>query len=445
MKTILPTLAALALANTAPADDWPQWLGPNRDSIWRETGITTSFPAAGLQVKWRIPIGLGYGGPAVAGGKVYLMDYIRTGGDMKNSPSGRSLLEGVERVLCLDADTGALLWKHEYQRPYHLSYPGGPRCTPTVAGGKVYALGAEGNFWCLDADTGKVIWSKDYRKDYQLDTPIWGYSSHPVVDGDTLYCIVGGPGSTAIAYNKNTGKEKWRALSSPQPGYGTPALIQHAGRQQLIIWHAQSINSLNPVNGELYWSIPLKPGFNMSIMTPRKLGNRLFASAIGNISALIQLDDQKPAAAIAWRGKANNAVYCVNSTPFLQNGIIYGCNVETSELIAVNMDNAQRLWATRKPTIGEGQRGRHGTAFIVKHQTPKHPNRFFLFSETGHLILAKLSPAGYEEISRFHVLEPTNEAFGRPCVWSHPAFALKSCFARNDKEIVRVDLATKPR
>lgn len=426
----------LTLHCIAEADDWSQWLGSQRDSVWREAGIVKEFPKSGLPVKWRSPVGLGYGGPAVVNGRVYLMDYVRTYGKVENKPDGRQLLDGTERVLCLDSKTGQQIWKHEFDRPYNLSYPGGPRTTPTIADGKVYALGAEGNFWCLDADSGQVIWKKDYRKDYKLDTPIWGYSSHPVVDGNTVYCIVGGDGSTAIAYDKNTGKEKWRALSSPEPGYGTPNLIQHEGHKQLIVWHAQSINSLKPTTGELNWSLPLKPGFNMAVMTPRLHGDHLFASAIGNASALIKLQSDPSKASIVWRGNTQNAVYCVNSTPFIHEGTIYGCNVETSELMGVDLATAERLWATKKPTIGEGTNGRHGTAFIVRHE-----DRFFLFSESGDLILANLSREGYEEISRFHVLEPTNEVFGRPCVWSHPAFAEKSCFARNDKEIVCVDLA----
>ena len=439
-RSIVPTLILLVVAATAirsHADDWPQWLGPKRDSVWHESGIVASFPKEGLPIKWRVPVGHGYGGVAVAGNKVYLMDYDRTYGKVENAPDGRRLIDGTERVLCVDAETGTTIWKHEFDRPYNLSYPGGPRVTPTVADGKVYALGAEGNFWCLDATSGKLLWSRDYRKDYGLDTPIWGYSSHPVVEGDTVYCIVGGDGSTAIAYDKDSGTEKWRALSSPEPGYGTPNLITHAGHKQLIVWHAQSINSLNPKTGESLWSLPLKPGYNMAVMTPRQHGRFLFASAIGYIGALIELDSQKPRASFAWRGNTKNAVYCVNSTPFIEEGIIYGCNVETSELIAVRMETAERLWATKQPTIGLGNRARHGTAFIVKHE-----DHFFLFNESGDLILADLKPSGYHEISRFHVLEPTNEAFGRPVVWTHPAFALKSCFARNDKELVRVDLAS---
>ena len=436
MKARAFIAALLFTTGSLMADDWPQWMGPQRDSVWREDGIVDAFPEGGLPVKWRVPVGLGYGGPAVASGKVFLMDYQQTYGKVENQPDGRRLLDGAERVLCLDAQTGKPIWEHVFERPYNLSYPGGPRVTPTVADDKVYALGAEGNFWCLDAATGEVIWAKDYRKDYRLDTPIWGYSSHPVVDGDTVYCIVGGEGSTAIAYDKDTGLEKWRALSASEPGYGTPNLIDHAGRKQLIVWHSQSINSLDPETGNVFWSIPLKPGFNMAVMTPRLHGDYLFASAIGYVSALIKLDPSKPAASIVWRGTTQNAVYTVNATPFIKDGTIFGCNVETSDLIAVKMDNAERLWMTKQPTIGEGNKARHGTAFIVRHE-----NRYVLFNEQGDLILANLSPKGYEEISRFHVLDPTNEAFGRPVVWSHPAFAQRCCFARNDKELVCVDLA----
>ncbi len=155
----LALLAVLAIAWPWPAraDDWPQWMGPRRDGIWRETGLVESLPAAGLPVKWRVPVNGGYSGPAVVGGRVYLMDYERPEGDLANSPNDRSEVAGRERVLCFDAGTGELVWKHEYDCPYAISYASGPRCTPTVADGKVYALGAEGNLTCLDAETGKAV------------------------------------------------------------------------------------------------------------------------------------------------------------------------------------------------------------------------------------------------------------------------------------------------
>lgn len=344
-------------------------------------------------------------------------------------------MEGKERVLCLDADTGKQIWKYEYAQLYSLSYPSGPRCTPTIDSGKVYALGAEGRLSCLDAGSGKLIWESNFKKDFGIETPIWGFASHPLVHGNAVYCVVGGKGSVAVAFDKNSGKEIWRALSAEEPGYCPPSLINYGGTPQLLIWHPESLNSLDPVSGKVFWEIPLKPAYSMSIVPPRLAGNHLFATAIGNVGALIRLDDSKPAAEIVWRGNPKSAVYCVNSVPFINDGVIYGCDVESSALMGVRLEDGKRLWQSKQPTIGEAGKGRHGTAFIVRHE-----DRYFLFSEQGDLILADLSAQGYRELGRFHVLEPTNEVFGRKCVWSHPAYAEKSLFARNDKEIVCVNL-----
>jgi len=421
---------------TASGDDWPQWLGPDRASIWHEDGIVDVFPEKGLKTRWRVPVGLGYAGPAVAGNRVYVFDYQHTGGTLKNSPSGKNILQGRERLLCLDASSGKKVWEYGYPQFYNLSYAAGPRSTPTVYAGKVFILGAEGRLSCLNAETGDLVWQKDFKKDYGVATPIWGFSSHPLAKGDTLYSLVGGEGSVMVAFDLETGKEKWRALSASEPGYGPPTWIEHGGVSQLLIWHAESLNSLNPETGAHYWSIPLKPGYNMSIAAPRLYQDSIFVSAIGNVSAMIELDPSKPAAKVGWRGTARTALYSVNVTPFIEEGVIYGCDVESSALMAVRVSDGKRLWETKKPTIGESVEGRHGTAFVVKHQ-----DRFFLFSETGDLILAELSPESYREISRAHLLEPTNEAFGRPCVWSHPAYARQSVFVRNDKEVICVSLA----
>lgn len=433
---VLP--AVLVLLSPALADDWPQWLGPRRDSVWREKGIVDRFPADGLKVKWRAPVGLGYSGPAVAGGKVYVMDYEKREGEVTNNPGRRDKLQGKERVLCLDAATGKPVWQHAYERPYDLSYGGGPRCTPTVHGGKVYALGAEGNLWCLDAADGRVIWSKDFVKDYEAKAPFWGVSAHPLVDGDALYCMVGGKGSVAVAFDKDTGRELWKALSAPDAGYCPPTMIEHAGRKQLLIWDPQSIHGLDPKTGAVYWSVPLKPAAGMSITAPRKLGPYVLATGYGNAGVLLKLDDARPAAEVVWRGKPQSGIFTATSTPFLEDGTIYGCDLESGALMGVRLEDGQRLWETVEPTLGKARRGRYGTAFLVKHE-----DRFFLFNESGDLLLARLSPKGYEELGRFHVLEPTSSTFGRAVVWSHPAFAEQCLFARNDKELVCVGLGAE--
>jgi outer membrane protein assembly factor BamB len=427
---------SLVFVSSAAADDWPQWLGPQRDSIWRETGIIETFPEAGLPVKWRAQVALGYSGPAVADGRVFVMDYVKRSGEVKNNPGGPDALEGTERILCLDAETGQEIWQHAYDRPYKFSYGGGPRCTPTVDGDRVYALGAEGNLWCLNAQSGQVIWSKDFAADYGAKTPFWGHASHPLVDGDLLLCVVGGEGSIAVGFDKLTGREVWRALSATQQGYCPPTIIEAAGVRQLLIWHAEALNGLNPLTGQVYWTEPLKPSYGMAIAPPRKSGSYLLATAYDNVGKLLKLDESKPAVSVVWQGGPRNAIYSANVAPILENGTIYGCDVGTGALMAVRLEDAHRLWQTLEPTTGGERRGRYGTAFLVKAA-----DRYFLFNERGDLIIANLSPEGYQEISRTHVLDPTNQTFGRPVVWSHPAFARRCVFARNDRELVCVDLS----
>ena len=442
MKHFLCQIVVITLMITgsglAIADDWPQWLGPKRDSVWRETGIVSKFPESGLPVKWRVPVSMGYSGPAIAKGRVYLTDYLRESGETANDPGSRKSLMGQERVLCLDADSGEIVWEHKYACQYNISYPSGPRATPTVDGDLVYTLGAEGNLHCLNAVTGKVIWSKELKKEYKTDAPIWGFCGAPIVDGGNLFCLVGGQGSVVVAFDKLTGKELWKGLSASESGYCPPSMIEAAGVKQLIIWHAEAINGLNPETGAVYWSIPLKPDYGMSIMIPRKHGDYLFASGIGNVGALLKLDSKKPGAEVVWRGKIDNALYAANSTPLIDDqGILYGADCRGGQLRAVHLESGKRLWETFAPTTGT-RRGAHGTVFLVKNG-----DRYFLFSETGDLILARLTAEAYDEISRFHVLDPSGECFGREVVWSHPAFANKSVYCRNDKELVCVSLAAE--
>lgn len=427
----------LMLAGACPADDWPQWMGPNRDGVWRETGIVDSFPADGPTVRWRAPVALGFAGPAVLDGKVVVADYLRTSGDISNHPSKRDALTGRERIQCFDAVTGKRLWIHEDARSYLLSYPTGPRCTPTLADGKAYVLGAMGHLSCLRLEDGTVVWQRDLAADYDTAVPEWGFAAHPLVDGDLVYCLAGGDGSVAVAFDKNTGQERWRALTADEPGYCPPSIIEYGGRRQLLIWHPDSLNSLDPVTGSVFWSVPLKPDFRMSIAMPRFADGFLFAGGIRSTAAWIRLADDRPAAEVVWRGKPKTALYCATSSPFIDGNTLYGSDA-SGELIAVDTADGARLWSTAAPTSGGDPVG-NGTVFLIRHE-----DRWFLFSETGDLIIARLSPQGYDELDRCPILEPTLKLRERLGVWSHPAFAQRCLFARNDQELVCVDLARTP-
>ena len=429
------------------ADDWPQWQGPNRDGIWLEEGIIKSIPADGPPVLWRVPLGGGYSGPAVVGERLYVTDYMKSEGDLDNNPNSRSLLSGKERVLCFDTTTGKEIWTHEYDCPYSISYAAGPRCTATVSDGRVYALGSEGNFLCLDASDGHLLWQKDFKKEYNAKTPIWGFCGHPLVFDDLVICVVGGEGSVAVAFDRKNGTERWRALTASEQGYCPPTLIQSAGVEQLLIWDADNLNSLEPATGRQLWSEPLKPMYGMSIMVPQlgRLHGKevLFASGIGKVGALYALKNDSPAAEVVWRGEPKNAMYCANSTPFIEDNTIYGCDCHSGMLTAVDLESGDRLWETSEPTSRTDRPAKHGTAFLIRQPTPNDPLRVWLFSETGDLILARLTRDAYEELGRTHLLEPTNECFGRSVVWTHPAFANGCCFVRNDEELICVSLLAK--
>jgi outer membrane protein assembly factor BamB len=432
---LLSGVASLICHGALSADDWPQWMGPRRDGTWRETGVLTKFPEGGPKVQWRVEIGGGYAGPAAADGRVFVTDYILSEGKQPQpNPGARNKLQGRERILCFDAATGKPLWRHEFDCPYHVSYPAGPRVTPTVHQGKVYTLGTEGHLLCLDAAKGSVLWSKELKKEYKCETPMWGFCGHPLIDGQKLVCLVGGEGSIAVAFDKDTGKELWRALEAKEPGYCPPTLIEAGGKRQLLIWHAEAICSLDPETGKVYWEEACKPMYGMSITAPQKLGDYLFVGGIGNIGVCLKLAKHKPAVEVVWKADNKTGVCGANSTPLLDSGMIYGCDCHNGAFRGVKLETGERLWETFQPTTG-GRALSHGTAFIVKNG-----DRYFLFSETGDLIIARLSSKGYEELSRAKILEPTGEGFGRKVVWSHPAFANKCCFARNDKELVCVSL-----
>ena len=425
---------------TARGADWPQWLGPNRDSVWAETGIIDTFPAQGPPIRWRAKIGSGYAGPVVAKGRVYVMDRVLAQ-DARNpsDPFQRGSITGGERVLCLNEIDGKMLWQHQYDCSYTVSYPAGPRVAPLVSDGKVFTLGAEGNLFCLDAESGKPLWTHEFKKDFNIKAPMWGFAGHPLLVGNKLICLAGGPGSTLVAFDRNTGKELWRAISAEEPGYSSPILCRAGGRPQLILWQPEGVDSVDPESGHLYWSVPFNSRSGLTVSTPRTMGDWLFCTSFYNGSLMLRLNQSQPGATVAWRSeKVNekdtkhlNSILC---TPFLEAGYIYGvCSY--GQLRCLNAETGERVWETFQATTG-GEPVRWANAFIVKNG-----ERFFLFNEGGDLIIAKLTPRGYQEISRAHLLAPANKDPGRAVVWSHPAFANRCVYARNDNEIVCANLA----
>jgi outer membrane protein assembly factor BamB len=434
LRAAFAVVVTLTLVAPLAADDWPQWMGPQRDNVWRESGLLDKFPEGGPRVVWRKPASYGYAGPAVANGRVYLTDFVTTS-DLNVDNFARAEFPGTERVLCLDERTGETVWKHEYPATYTMSYPAGPRATPLVADGKVYALGGEGQLTCLDAATGNVVWAKNFHTDYNAPTPLWGFASHPLLDGNRLICIVGGEGSHAVAFNKDTGEEIWRAVTAADQGYSPPTIVEAGGARQLILAHPQAIEAINPETGASLWpeAVPFRAENGAIIMSPVHAAGGLFVGGYNNASLFLKLASDKPGVEVAWANKNKDAISPINVQPFAVDGIMYGFD-QSGGLRAIDLAAGKSLWETSQPVSERPQPS--GSAFLVREG-----DRFWLFTENGDLVIAKLTPAGYEELDRAKVIEPTGAAHGRDVVWSMPAFANRRAYIRNGKEIICVDLA----
>ncbi len=434
MKLQLSFLAALVLTTGLRADDWPQWMGPKRDNIWREEGILEKFPAGGPKKLWTAPLSGGYAGPAVVGDRLYVTDYVKKTGETDEGNFDRKETTGTERVWCLDATTGKQVWKHEYPVKYAISYPAGPRATPTVDGELVYTLGAEGKLIAFAAKDGKIVWQKELKELYKTRSALWGYAAHPMIDGDKLITLAGGEGSHVVAFDKKTGKELWKSQSQKEQGYSPPTIITAGGVRQLIVPGPTAIRALDPETGKRLWSEAYDATSGSVIMTPIVYKDYLYFGGYQSKNILLKLAKDKPAVTVEWKDKPKSGISAVNVQPFLQDDTLYGFD-DNGTMYAVELPSGKRLWESTD-LVGGAAKGSE-TAFLVKNG-----GRFISFTEKGDLVLCKLSKEKYEEIDRAKgIMKTTNTAFGRPVVWCPPAYANKRMYVRNDKEIACFDLA----
>ncbi|HEX7379095.1 MAG TPA: PQQ-binding-like beta-propeller repeat protein [Pirellulales bacterium] len=418
------------------ADDWPQWRGPTRDGVWRETGLVEKFKSPSLKPRWRVPISSGYSGPTVADGRVYVTDRIA-------EP------KQIERVHCFDWKTGKTIWSHSYDCRYRdISYTAGPRAAVTIHEGRAYSLGAMGNFICFDAAAGNVLWQRELDQQYQVRMPIWGLAAAPLIEGDLVILQVGGKNACLVAFDKATGEEQWRALED-DASYSAPIIIEQAGRRVLVCWTGQHVVGLDPTSGKLLWSWPFPPSqMVLAIATPVVENDHLFMTAFYDGSLMLRLNEERPAVEKIWRrvGKDErhtDSLQSIMVTPYMKDNYIYGVD-SYGELRCLKGDSGDRVWESLAPIPPDSQNNPKQRRWFNIHLVENH-GKIWMFTERGELIICRLSPQGYEEISRTKLIQPTrvqlNERGG--VCWSHPAFAYRHVFARNDEELIATDLSAE--
>jgi outer membrane protein assembly factor BamB len=339
-----------------------------------------------------------------------------------------------ERVLCFDETTGKLRWTYEYS----VAYPdwafepnaGGPRATPIIRDGRLFTLGALGDLFCFDASRGRVVWRKSLAKNYQVKE-FTGITASPLIEDDLLILyICGKPAACVVAFNKNSGKEVWRALDDSFT-YSSPIVITAGGKRQLIVWTQEAVTSLDPKTGRTWWREPLNTPGDMAVATPVAACQRLFVAGL-----MFQFDAHKPKPSVIWpeARAATKRVLSITSTALLDCDYLFSAR-SAGELVCLQAATGRQVWQTN--TVTELKNG----ASI--HLTPCG-DAVFLFTDRGDLIRAQLTPSGYREISRAHLLDPTSPFGDRKCAWTPPAYANRHVFARSDTELVCASLAATP-
>lgn len=420
------SLAALLLCCSAAlpiqADDWPQWRGPNRDGVWAESGVLQSFPSEGLKIRWRNPVGFGFSSPVVSQGRVFVTD-----SHLAHRPT-------QERVHCFDEASGKPLWTYAYEVVYPdwalvAGQEGHVTATPIVEAGKLYTLGGNGHVHCLEVSTGRVLWEKRLEKEYEIRELICRAS--PLIDGDLLIVCTGGkPGACVIALDRHSGKEVWKALDESVAS-SSPIVVTAGGKRQLIVWTGESVTSLAPATGEVHWRERLVTSNNDSIATPVAGNSLLLISGL-----MFELQADQPQAKAIWpKSRAvSRRVLSNTSSPLLKGDHVFSAR-STGEFVCLDARTGEQEWETDKVT---------GLKSGASVNMTDNGDSVLLFTDEGNLISARLTPQGYQELSRAHLLEPTSPFSGKMLAWVPPAYANRHVFARNDKELVCASLAADP-
>jgi outer membrane protein assembly factor BamB len=424
-KLALLCLCVALVTLSAPAADWPQWQGPNRDNINPEKGLIANIPAGGPKKVWEFTeCGYGYSSPAVVGEKLFI------GGVQGDD----------EVVFCLNSQTGKSLWKAPAiigpavpPGAKGLDRGDGPRSTPAVDGDLVYVLGARGNLVCLDAGTGKEVWKKSLHDDLGGKMPNWGYSESPLVDGDLVLCSPGGSKGSLAALNKKTGEVVWRSKEvTDGAAYSSIIVANFPGVRHYAQMTTGGLVGVDAKTGKLLWKEKVAVNGVAIIPSPIYHDGYVYATSDYNSGCgLVKLEK-------SGEGIKSKIVYESKTMQnhhggvVLLDGHLYGnsgnCNNRVNWICQEFLTGKE---------VGKGKFEETGSLTCAD-------GKLFLYGqETGTLVLVDPSPMGYKELGRFKIPATSKLPRKGGKIWARPVVANGKLYLRDLDLLYCFDVAAK--
>ena len=389
------------LVTAQTAGDWPQWRGPNRDGISKETGLLKQWPAEGPPLVWKATgAGKGYSSLALSDGRIFTMG-VRT---------------DREYIIAFDVATGKEVWATANGRVFRNDRGDGPRGTPTVDGDRLYALGGNGDLSCLETKTGRSVWSMNILQKFGGSNPTWGISESPLVIGDKVLVNAGGPGASVIALNKKDGSLIWKS-ESDSAGYSSGMPLQIGSTTQAVFFTAERAVGLDLSNGKLLWSYAKASNNVANVATPVVKTNRVFLSSdYGTGAALVEVKADGTAKEVYFTKEMRNH----HSSSILIGDYLYGFS--SGILTAMRFDTGAVAWRDR--SVGKGS--------LVYAD-----GNLYAFSENGVVGLIEATPTGYVEKGRFRIQQDSLPT------WTHPVVAGGRLYLRDQNTIYAYDVKAK--
>lgn len=418
---------------SAGAADWPQWRGPNRDAKSSETGLLKEWPEGGPRLLWEIKgLGIGYSNVAIADGKLYTMGDRSGKGQSERSAK-------AQYIIAYDLATQKELWATKVGPPHN---DGGPRCTPTVNDGLVYAIGTEGDLVCADSGTGEVRWQKNLQSDFDGKNPGWKYSESPLVDGDKLLCTPGGREAVIVALDKKTGQPIWKCSmpdigpkGKDEAGYSSIVTAEAASVRQYVQLTNKGLIGVAAKDGRFLWGYNKIANSTANIPTPIVHGEYVFCStAYGAGAALLKLARHTPGGQVHSNDSVTiEEIYFLNANTFQNH---HGGFVRVGDYIYGGHGHGQG-----KPTCIEMKTGK----IIWQQDQPGGGSAAVLYAD-GHLYfryennlmaLIEANPQRYNLKSTFKL--PEREGMSGPG-WVHPVISDGRLYVRHADILLCYDI-----